>query len=82
MRNDIIEWLNFLRKDVGFDGWRFDFVRGWPGHFAKQYIEATDPTFALGKLSFRSSACLWKDVYSAHLWVCAHLRIGHTCGRM
>lgn len=49
VRNDIIEWLNYLRKDVGFDGWRFDFVRGWPGHFAKQYIEATDPAFALGE---------------------------------
>ncbi|KAF5840255.1 glycoside hydrolase superfamily [Dunaliella salina] len=49
VRRDIIEWLNFLRHDVGFDGWRFDFVRGWPGHFAKQYIEATNPAFALGE---------------------------------
>lgn len=31
-------------------GWRFDFVRGWPGHFAKQYIEATDPAMAFGGL--------------------------------
>eukprot|EP00967_Tisochrysis_lutea_P077497 scaffold105281_cov10-Tisochrysis_lutea.AAC.1 len=49
VRKDIIEWLNFLRNDIGFDGWRFDFVRGWPGHFAKQYIEATNPAFALGE---------------------------------
>lgn len=49
VRKDIIDWLNFLRKDVGYDGWRFDFVRGWPGHFAKMYIEATEPAFALGE---------------------------------
>jgi len=36
IRKDIIEWLRYLRKSIGFDGWRFDFVRGWPGHFAKQ----------------------------------------------
>lgn len=31
-----MEWLRYLRNSIGFDGWRFDFVRGWPGHFAKQ----------------------------------------------
>jgi hypothetical protein len=30
VRNDIIEWLQYL-QGYGFDGWRFDFVRGWPG---------------------------------------------------
>ena len=27
VRKDIIEWLNWLRSDIGFDGWRLDFVR-------------------------------------------------------
>lgn len=29
MRNDITAWLKFLRTNVGFDGWRFDFVKGY-----------------------------------------------------
>lgn len=27
VRRDIKEWLNWLRNDIGFDGWRLDFVR-------------------------------------------------------
>jgi len=27
IRRDIIEWLQWLRKSIGFDGWRFDFVK-------------------------------------------------------
>jgi hypothetical protein len=40
IRNDIIEWLRYL-KTVGFDGWRFDFVRGYNGQFVKMYVDAT-----------------------------------------
>jgi alpha-amylase len=28
--------MKYLRQSIGFDGWRFDFVRGYPGQFAKQ----------------------------------------------
>lgn len=41
IRNDIIEWLKYLRNSIGFDGWRFDFVRGYNGQYAKIYIDAT-----------------------------------------
>lgn len=27
VRKDIKVWLNWLRNDIGFDGWRLDFVR-------------------------------------------------------
>jgi len=27
VRKDIIEWMQWLRTDFGFDGWRLDFVR-------------------------------------------------------
>lgn len=29
VRKDIIAWLNFLRVNVGYDGWRFDYVKGY-----------------------------------------------------
>lgn len=27
VRRDVKKWLNWLRNDIGFDGWRLDFVR-------------------------------------------------------
>ncbi|XP_057981697.1 uncharacterized protein LOC131166996 [Malania oleifera] len=49
VQRDIKEWLNWLRNDIGFDGWRLDFVRGFSGSFVKEYIEASNPAFAIGE---------------------------------
>ncbi|XP_050380889.1 uncharacterized protein LOC126798094 [Argentina anserina] len=49
VRKDIKEWLNWLRSDIGFDGWRLDFVRGFSGTYVKEYIEASTPAFAIGE---------------------------------
>ena len=29
VRNDIKAWMKWLKNNVGFDGWRFDFVKGY-----------------------------------------------------
>ena len=29
VRKDLAAWLSFLRRNVGFDGWRFDYVKGY-----------------------------------------------------
>lgn len=49
VRKDIKEWLNWLRNDIGYDGWRLDFVRGFSGGYVKEYIEASNPAFAIGE---------------------------------
>ncbi|KAK8565990.1 hypothetical protein V6N12_059533 [Hibiscus sabdariffa] len=49
VRRDIKEWLNWLRNEIGYDGWRLDFVRGFSGTFVKEYIEASHPAFAIGE---------------------------------
>ena len=46
---DIGQWLSWLRSDVGFDGWRFDFVKGYPGRYVMEYIEASYPKMAVGE---------------------------------
>ena len=46
---DLKEWLTWLRHDVGFDGWRFDFVKGYGGERVAEYIEATRPQVAVGE---------------------------------
>ncbi|KAG2436035.1 hypothetical protein HYH02_011747 [Chlamydomonas schloesseri] len=49
IRNDIVQWMKYLRNSIGFDGWRFDFVRGYLGSYCKQYIDETVPAMAFGE---------------------------------
>ncbi|WOL02990.1 alpha-amylase 3, chloroplastic [Canna indica] len=49
VRRDLKEWLCWLRKEIGYDGWRLDFVRGFWGGYVKDYIEASEPYFAVGE---------------------------------
>ncbi|KAM7487400.1 hypothetical protein LguiB_024884 [Lonicera macranthoides] len=49
VRNDLKEWLCWMRKEIGYDGWRLDFVRGFWGGYVKDYIDASEPYFAVGE---------------------------------
>lgn len=49
VRRDLKEWLEWLREDVGFRGWRFDFVKGYSGVFTGEYVESTRPFLAFGE---------------------------------
>lgn len=50
VRQEIKNWMNFLKNDVGFDGWRYDFVHGYDPIYNKEYNDATSPYFAVGEL--------------------------------
>lgn len=50
VRQEIKRWMNFLRNDLGYDGWRYDFVHGYDPIFNKEYNDATRPYFAVGEL--------------------------------
>ncbi|KAI3855943.1 hypothetical protein MKW92_021829 [Papaver armeniacum] len=49
VRKDIIKWLQWLRYDVGFQDFRFDFARGYAPKFAKEYIQEAKPIFSVGE---------------------------------
>jgi glycosidase len=49
VKKDIQEWLVWLRKNIGFDGWRIDFVRGFAGSHVKDYMDYSTPQFAVGE---------------------------------
>ncbi|KAK7348567.1 hypothetical protein VNO80_23125 [Phaseolus coccineus] len=49
VRKDLKEWLLWLREEIGYDGWRLDFVRGFWGGYVKDYLEASEPYFAVGE---------------------------------
>lgn len=41
VREGIVDWMKWLHEAQGFQGWRFDFVRGYAAKFSKEYIERT-----------------------------------------
>ncbi|KAJ0631896.1 putative glycosidase [Helianthus annuus] len=49
VRKDLCEWLCWLRKEIGYDGWRLDYVRGFWGGYVKEYMEASEPYFSVGE---------------------------------
>ncbi|KAL0327196.1 UNVERIFIED_CONTAM: Alpha-amylase 3, chloroplastic [Sesamum angustifolium] len=49
VRKDIREWLCWLREEIGYDGWRLDFVRGFWGGYVKDYMDSSTPYFAVGE---------------------------------
>jgi alpha-amylase len=49
VRKDIAQWMRYLRNSIGFDGWRFDFVKGYDGSFVGEYVNATVPEMAFGE---------------------------------
>ncbi len=50
VRDGIKTWMNWLKNDIGFDGWRYDFVHGFDGKYIKEYNDATNPYFSVGEL--------------------------------
>ena len=44
-------FLCYLKNPVGFDGWRYDMVKGCPGYYAGMCNDASAPVFSVGEFS-------------------------------
>ncbi|HOW88706.1 MAG TPA: alpha-amylase C-terminal beta-sheet domain-containing protein [Elusimicrobiales bacterium] len=49
VREDAKVFLRWLRNDIGFDGWRYDMVKGYPARYTGLYNDASDPDFSVGE---------------------------------
>jgi alpha-amylase len=49
VQKDIIEYLQWLRNDIGFHGWRYDYTKGYGPQFVKMYTEASNAEFCVGE---------------------------------
>lgn len=38
VHDELTDWMNWLKAYVGFDGWRFDFVKGYAPEFVQLYV--------------------------------------------
>ncbi|OJJ16367.1 alpha-amylase [marine bacterium AO1-C] len=54
VQTEIKQWMAWLKNDVGFTGWRYDFVKGYKGSFTGTYNDASSPYFSVGEL--------WPDI--------------------
>lgn len=50
VRADIEAYLNWLRGEFGYDGWRYDFCKGYDGQYVALYNDATRPYISVGEL--------------------------------
>ena len=59
VRRDLKEWLHWMKHEIGFGGWRFDFVKGYGGQFTGEYVADTQPFVAVGEhwVSCNYSGC-------------------------
>ena len=51
LRSALKDWLMYLKNVIGYEGWRFDFVKGYGPEFVKKYVADTvgKGTFNVGE---------------------------------
>uniref|UniRef100_A0A7N0U341 Alpha-amylase n=1 Tax=Kalanchoe fedtschenkoi TaxID=63787 RepID=A0A7N0U341_KALFE len=63
VRKDLIGWLKWLRRTIGFQDFRFDFARGYAAKYVKEYIEEARPVFSVGEYW---DSCNYNGSYLEH----------------
>jgi len=71
VRDSLKQWLLWLRNSIGYDGWRYDYARGFSPQFFIEYNEYTSPLFSVAEIwddldinnvdSHRQKLCDWMD---------------------
>ncbi|RLN35122.1 alpha-amylase isozyme 3A [Panicum miliaceum] len=50
VQRELSEWLVWLQKGVGFDGWRLDFAKGYSPAVARAYVRSARPGFVVAEI--------------------------------
>ncbi|NLI11014.1 MAG: alpha-amylase [Elusimicrobia bacterium] len=50
VRQDTKIFMRWLKNEIGFDGWRYDMVKGYPARYVKEYNYASSPIFTVGEV--------------------------------
>eukprot|EP00976_Prorocentrum_cordatum_P091993 1188746-Prorocentrum_minimum.AAC.1 len=52
LRLALVDWLNWLKTEIGFDGWRFDFAKGYSPIYTEEYVRSTvgSKSFCVGEV--------------------------------
>lgn len=49
VRRDLSLWLHWMREDVGFQAFRFDYAKGYSPQYVREYILSSLPSMAVGE---------------------------------
>ncbi len=67
VRASLKDWMNNVLKGVGFDGWRYDYVKGYWGGYVGEYNDATTPYFSVGEywtsVCYNGESCFYGGEY-------------------
>ena len=82
VKKGIIDWMyDLMRTEVGFKGWRYDYVKGFDGKYIGLYNKETYPEFSVGEYwptkTFNSSE--WSTAISD--WINKTANIGGVKSR-
>lgn len=71
VQHSIQDWMLWLKKEIGYDGWRYDYSKGYGAEFVKIYNEKTSPCISIGEFwdnlnindynPHRQQLCNWID---------------------
>jgi alpha-amylase len=50
VQSNLKSWMGWLKGTIGYDGWRYDYVKGYGAYYTGQYNRATLPYFSVGEL--------------------------------
>ena len=60
-RDNVKIYLNYLLKDLGYTGFRYDMVKGYAAQYIQEYNNATNPQFSVGEY--------WADQQGIENWI-------------
>ena len=79
VRESVKGWLNSLRDAAGFDGWRYDYARGFSPAYMLEYNRASGAAFSVAEIwddfdigntdGHRQASCSWMDAVNGEIKV-------------
>jgi len=49
VQQDVVAYLKWLKAEMGYDGWRYDLVKGYDGKYVGIYNTASEPYLSVGE---------------------------------
>jgi len=66
VQNTIKAYMQFLKNDIGYAGWRYDMTKGFPGSYVAMYNDAAGADFSVGEYWDGSYDALWNWIKAAN----------------
>jgi len=66
VQNTIKAYQQFLKNDMGYDGWRYDMTKGYPGSYNAMYNDAANAYYSVGEYWDGSYDALWNWIKAAN----------------